>query len=115
MTCTRVIIINKGRIEALDTPENLQARLSIGGEIILEVRVSDVAASMAKLRAIEGLTRVTHQKIEEWTRFTIESDNDLRERLHDLAVQEKWPVRELSRGRASLEQVFAEITHREES
>ncbi|MEI8284619.1 MAG: ATP-binding cassette domain-containing protein, partial [bacterium] len=33
MLCSRVIIINKGRIEALDTPQNLRARLGQEGHV----------------------------------------------------------------------------------
>ena len=36
MICSRVIIINKGRIVVLDTPENLRSRLGLEGEVILE-------------------------------------------------------------------------------
>ena len=49
MTCSRVIIINKGRIEVLDTPENLRSRLGSEGEVILEARTEDPQA-IAKLR-----------------------------------------------------------------
>ena len=43
MTCSRVIIINKGRIEALDTPENLRSRISSEGEVLLEAKTEDLA------------------------------------------------------------------------
>ncbi len=114
MTCSRVIIINKGRIEAHDTPENLRARLSEGGEATMEVRVSDAAATAAKLKALAGVTSCSHQRLGEWTRFTMKIEGDPREHLHALAVAEKWPVRELSRKGATLEQVFVEVTHAED-
>ncbi len=114
MTCSRVIIINKGRIEALDTPENLRARLSAGGEATLEIRVSDPAATAAKLKAVSGVKNCSHQRLGEWTRFTMKIEGDPRESLHALAVAEKWPVRELARKGATLEQVFVEVTHAEE-
>ena len=50
MTCSRVIIINKGRIEALDTPENLRSRISSEGEVLLEAKTEDPNA-IAKLRS----------------------------------------------------------------
>jgi len=40
MTCTRVIIINKGRIEACDTPENLLGRIRTAGGVTLEAKGS---------------------------------------------------------------------------
>ncbi len=114
MTCSRVIIINKGRIEALDTPDNLRARLSSGGEVLFEAKTPDAAAAATKLRALAGVKGSSHHAAGDWTRFQLEVDGDPREDIHNLAVAEKWPVRELSRRGASLEQVFAEVTHAEE-
>lgn len=114
MTCSRVIIINKGRIEAMDTPENLRERLSASGETTLEIRVDNTKAAAGKLRALAGVKDVTHHPVGEWTRFALAVEGDPRERIHELAVTEKWPVRELSRRGATLEEVFAEVTHADE-
>lgn len=113
MTCSRVIIINKGRIEALDTPENLRSRISSQGEVILEARTEDPHA-IAKLRTLRGVRDAVQKKVGDWTRFTLHVESDPRESLHALAVKEGWPVRELSRRSATLEQVFAEVTNAEE-
>jgi ABC-2 type transport system ATP-binding protein len=113
MTCSRVIIINRGRIEALDTPENLRSRIGSQGEVTVEARTEDPQA-LAKMRAVRGVKEVIQKKMGEWTRFTLQVENDPRESLHALAVREGWPVRELTRRSATLEQVFAEVTHAEE-
>jgi ABC-2 type transport system ATP-binding protein len=113
MTCSRVIIINKGRIEALDTPENLRSRIGSQGEVTVEARTEDPQA-LAKMRAVRGVKEVIQKKMGEWTRFTLQVENDPRESLHALAVQEGWPVRELTRRSATLEQVFAEVTNADE-
>ena len=114
MTCTRVIIINQGRIEALDTPENLRARIGSRGEAFVEIRTGDAKAAAAKLRDGPGVSSVAHQKLGDWTRFTLQVEGDPRESLHALSVRESWALRELSRRNATLEQVFAEVTHAEE-
>jgi ABC-2 type transport system ATP-binding protein len=113
MTCSRVIIINRGRIEVLDTPENLRSRLGSEGEVIMEARTEDPQA-IAKLRALHGVKDAIQKKLGDWTRFTLHVESDPRESLHALAVKEGWPVRELTRRSATLEQVFAEVTHAEE-
>jgi len=116
MTCSRVLIINKGRIEAMDTPENLRARLSEGGEATLEVKVTDVGAATKKLSLVPGIQNCAHQKLaNDWTRFTLRVEGDPREQLHTLALAEKWPLRELSRKSATLEQVFVDVTQAEEN
>lgn len=116
MLCSRVIIINKGRIEALDSPQNLRARLGVAGHIFLDARVSDPKAAAAGIRRIAGVDSVTVRADGSWTIFTIHASPgaDPREALYAHAVAEKWPVRELSRSAVSLEQVFAEVTHSEE-
>jgi gliding motility-associated transport system ATP-binding protein len=113
MTCSRVIIINKGRIEALDTPENLRSRISSEGEVLLEAKTADPHA-LAKLRSVHGVKDVVQKKMGDWTRFILHVEKDPRESLHALAVKEGWPVRELTRHGATLEQVFAEVTHAED-
>ena len=117
MLCSRVIIINKGRIEALDSPQNLRARLGVGGQILLEARVADAKAAAAGIRRIGGVDSVAARADGPWTVFTIQAGSgaDPREALYEYAVAEKWPLRELSRSAVSLEQVFAEVTHAEDN
>src|SRR5207249_9209937 len=58
MTCSRVIIIHKGRIEACDTPENLLGRIRTAGGVTLEAKTgSDDGAS--ELKKITGVRDVT--------------------------------------------------------
>lgn len=114
MTCTRVIIINKGRIEVSDTPENLRSRLTKEGEILFEVNAPDPAAATAKIKTLPHIKSLNSHRTQDWTRYLIQADEDVREELHNLAVHEKWRVRELTRRVATLEQIFAEITHKED-
>src|SRR5438093_10567685 len=41
MTCSRVIIINRGRIEVCDTPDNLLGKIRQAGGVVLEARVGN--------------------------------------------------------------------------
>lgn len=114
MTCTRVIIINKGRIEVSDTPESLRSRLTKEGEILFEVNAPDPAAATAKIKSLPHIKSLNSHRTQDWTRYLIQADEDLREELHNLAVRENWRVRELTQRVATLEQIFAEITHKED-
>jgi len=117
MLCSRVIIINKGRIEALDTPQNLRAHLGQAGHILFDAIVPDAQAAASTLRGLESVQSVSHRADGEWTVFTIypQPGHDPRESLYKQAVENKWRVREISRPPVSLEQVFAEVTGGEES
>jgi ABC-2 type transport system ATP-binding protein len=114
MTCSRVIIIHKGQIEACDTPENLLGQIRQAGGVVVEARVGkDNGAE--ELKKISGVRDVTAEEDGDWTVFSlrVESGADVREEVFRLASARQWAVRELSQRRATLEDVFVEITHPE--
>lgn len=115
VTCRRVIIINKGRIRADDTPENLAGNLQSSGVVTVEVKAS-AAAVGEKLQSLEHVRRLSASDAGEgWQRFDlrVEPGPDIREALNQLALAEKWPLRELTRHTATLEDVFVELTQRD--
>ncbi len=112
MTCSRVIIINRGRIQASDTPRNLVERLRTAGTVAAELK-GDPNYMRGRLEAIEGVKKVTLLDSEQdWHSFEIkvQAGWDLREQIDHLASVERWPMRELTRRTASLEDVFVEMT-----
>jgi ABC-2 type transport system ATP-binding protein len=112
MTCSRVIIINKGRIEACDTPENLLSQIRTAGGVMVEAKVgSDNGAE--ELKNIPGVRDVTASTEGEWQVFAlrVEAHADVREEIFRLATARRWTLRELSQRKATLEDVFVEITH----
>src|SRR6476660_7649358 len=116
MTCSRVIIIHKGRIEACDTPENLLGQIRQAGGVIVEAKIgSDNGAS--ELKKISGVRDVVTEQDGDWKIFSlrVESGTDVREEVYRLASARHWTLRELSQRRATLEDVFVEITHPEEA
>jgi ABC-2 type transport system ATP-binding protein len=115
MTCSRVIIIHKGRIEACDTPENLLGQIRQAGGVVVEAKVgNDNGAD--ELKKISGVRDVTTETEGDWKVFSlrVESGTDVREEVFRLASARRWTVRELSLRRATLEDVFVEITHPDE-
>jgi len=113
-TCSRVIIINRGRIEASDTPENLRRQLRGAGGIRLEANPGKDDGA-AELQKIAGVKDVSVAEEGGWKQFLVraEANVDLREEVFRLAADRKWRVRELSRRGATLEDVFVEMTHTE--
>ena len=112
MTCSRVIIINKGKIEACDTPENLLGRIRTAGGVVVEAKVgSDDGAE--ELKKIHGVRDVSTSVDGEWEVFSlrVEAETDVREEVFRLASSRHWTLRELSQRKATLEDVFVEITH----
>jgi ABC-2 type transport system ATP-binding protein len=115
MTCSRVTIVHKGRIEACDTPENLIGQIRRAGGMVLEAKTGkDNGAE--ELKKISGVRDVTTKTDGDWEIFSlrVESGTDVREEVFQLATARRWSVRELSQRRVTLEDVFVEITHPDE-
>ncbi|MFV0417030.1 MAG: ATP-binding cassette domain-containing protein [Chthoniobacterales bacterium] len=115
MVCQKVIILNKGRIEAVDTPENLRRHLHAAGDVQLEIPKAQRAEIERVLGAFPEVKSVRSEAMEEWVRLTLEyeGERDLRPLIYEACVKNNCSLRELTRRRVSLEQVFAEITEGE--
>src|SRR3954451_4268322 len=112
MTCSRVIIIYRGRIEACDTPENLLGQIRTAGGVTLEARTNNEDGA-EELKKIPGVRDVTATVDGDWQVFAlrVEANMDVRADVYELAVERKWGVRELTQRRGTLEDVFVELTH----
>jgi len=113
LTCSRVLVINRGRIEASDTPANLTKLVRGGGSIVLEVKAPG-ADVVAKLKAVPNIedVEVDPPAEGEWTHAKIfaEPGVDVREEIYGVVRQNNWPLRELTRVKATLEEAFVELT-----
>jgi ABC-2 type transport system ATP-binding protein len=112
MTCTRVLILHRGSILAADTPDNLQGALHETSQVVAEI-----AASPEELRtAWEHMPEIEHHAMAaaegayQRCTFTPRPGVDLRPLLYQLAVEKGWPLRELTRTRRTLEDIFVRIT-----
>ena len=117
MTCSRVIIIHKGRIEACDTPDNLLSQIRTAGGVSLEAKTGGDNGAL-ELKKISGVRDVAETDAEgDWKSFSlrVESGTDVREEIFRLAATRRWALRELTQRRATLEDVFVEITHPDEA
>ncbi len=112
MTCSRVIIIHKGQIEACDTPENLLGQIRQAGGVFVEAKTGNDNGA-EELKKISGVRDVTMDGDGDWKVFSlrVESGVDVREEVFRLAAARRWSVRELTQRRATLEDVFVELTH----
>jgi ABC-2 type transport system ATP-binding protein len=116
MTCSRVLIIDRGRIAASDTPEALAGRVRTAGGIRAEIRAG--AGDLEKaLAALPGVRKAEVEEMPDgWQGCVLRTDaeHDPREAVARLAAARGWALRELGREQVNLERVFAEITQSEE-
>lgn len=111
MTCSRILIIDKGRIVASDTPESLQKRLE--GDVVVSVEIpGDPDNIEAALKTIESVDLVSVAAMEPgWHRFRIDASSpDIRTRIFDCVASRGWTLRELHLESRSLEELFVAIT-----
>jgi ABC-2 type transport system ATP-binding protein len=115
MTCTRVVIISDGRVVAEDTPDNLTRRLRGAERISLEVRGPTEAVRSA-LGSLPNVLGVEIMPNDGRPRFLVDSvvGQDVREDLASMVVGNGWGLLELRSVGMSLEEVFLQLTTREE-
>jgi ABC-2 type transport system ATP-binding protein len=111
-TCERVVIINKGRVVAVDTPDNLTARLQGSQTMYVQVDANGADASPL-LQQVPGVTRVVESDRKAGViGYEVESERgrDIRRDLARTIVDSNWGLLELRPMRMSLEEIFLSLT-----
>jgi len=111
-TCQRVVIINKGRVVAIDTPDNLTARLRGSETLYVQVDAGSGDAA-ASLKRVAGVTRVAEaDRRNSVVGYEVESEQgrDIRRELSKAVVTNGWGLLELRPMRMSLEEIFLSLT-----
>src|SRR5690349_1880691 len=110
-TCQRVVIISKGHVVAVDTPDNLTARLRGSETLYVQVDAPDGNAAAA-LGRVAGVTRVAEaDRRGTLVGYEVDSEKgrDVRRDLARAIVQGGWGLLELRPMRVSLEEVFLSV------
>jgi ABC-2 type transport system ATP-binding protein len=132
MTCTRVVIINRGKLAAVDTPVHLAQDVE-GGFARVQVTVRGPRDNVqAALLAIPGVTEVSIPRTSAFVVLPTEQASaslgndtavfevfsqpgtDLRARLAAAVVNQGWELYDLRSVSLSLEEVFLRVTSTEE-
>ena len=114
-TCHRVVIINRGKVVAVDTPDNLTSRLRGSETMYLQVDAAGADAE-AVLQRVSGVKRVavadTKQQV---IGYEVDSEpgRDVRRELAAAVVSRGWGLLEMRPMRMSLEEIFLHVTTEE--
>jgi ABC-2 type transport system ATP-binding protein len=118
-TCQKVIIINKGKLVATDSVQNLQSRARGAESVLVEVAGRngslDSATVQRRLEQISGVSRVLFKESRD-NRNLFEVENQKGFQRGDLAravVESGWDLNELRPAAMSLEEVFLQLTGEE--
>ena len=118
-TCEKVIIINKGKLVATDSVENLQARARGAESMLVEIAgrngTLDCATVRSRLERISGVSRVALKNTRDSLgTFEVESQKGfVRGDLARAIVESGWDLNELRPTAMSLEEIFLQLTAQE--
>jgi ABC-2 type transport system ATP-binding protein len=114
VTCSRLLIINRGRIVADGPVEELVARAKGAARIAVEAAGAGVAERLGALEGVAGVE--PHEASDGRARVVVTASgaDDLRPRIFELAKREGWTLFELHQDAGSLEDLFRELTIQQE-
>ena len=112
MTCNRMLIMYQGKVLAADTPENLQRFMSSNSQVIAEILapLPDLHECWTQIPEIEQFDISAAEGDYFRCALTPREGVDLRPQVFALAQQRNWPLRELTRNRHSLEDIYVQVT-----
>ena len=111
--CERVVIINKGRIVASDTPENLSKRLGESSKLTLRIAASERQA-VKVLKDVAGIKYVEAQGVREPDTVDVwieaEKDIDVRRPVFNALSRAGYPILQMKSMDLTLEDIFLQVT-----
>ena len=112
MMCTRMLIMFEGKILAADTPENLQRVMAGTSQVIAEIAApaDELRKAWLDMAEIEQFDVSAADGEFQRCALTPKEGFDLRPGIAEMACQRGWKLRELTRGRHSLEDIYVQIT-----
>jgi len=112
-TCTRILIIHRGKIVANGTLAELLSQVQSEDKLQVAIRGSEEAIT-TKLKELDGITGVAHVKTDDgvmgYEVTTTQEGYNATSGLFNAAVQNGWDLVELRRESVDLEDVFLHFT-----
>jgi ABC-2 type transport system ATP-binding protein len=117
MLCERLIIIDEGKVKAMDTPEKLTSQLHSNSRV--QARIHGPSDKIiTALKAIDGAARVTSENgsADGSNLYYIEfsSDTGSSHLISRVTAQNNWDLYELSNVKMTLEEIFIKVITTEE-
>lgn len=115
--CNKVVIINKGKVLAIDTPENLEK--SNSKEDTVYITVEDLENKIEKvvkekIKEIKEI-RLVQTNEDKTKKYAIRSENiDLRKKIFEILAKEGITIFEMKKSESSLEDAFIRIIKKED-
>jgi ABC-2 type transport system ATP-binding protein len=113
--CQKVIILNKGKIVAIDTPKNLESKIA-KNSIIIDVEdpnnniknITEKIKEIKEIKFVKNLDNAVKQY-----EIIVEKNADIRKKLFEILPQEEISIIELKNSEVGLEEAFINLTESE--
>ena len=110
--CDKVIIINKGKLVAIDTPQNLENKVSKDAALYITVedeqnnidKIKEKIQQIKEIKLLKELEDKTKQYV-----ITVEKNEDIRKQLSLELAKENITIFEMKKADATLEEAFMKI------
>ncbi len=112
MTCDRVVIINKGKVAAIDTPQNLTAQLKGGQKVHVDVAAPEKPLTdlLSKIPGAKNVEVSAHPGGHLTAIVESTPGQDIRSQIATKIVESGWALYELRGASLSLEDIFLQLT-----
>ncbi len=115
--CDHIMIIDKGRLIASDTPENLERQMAVasGMELLIKASREEVENTFKTISQVDTITVLESGEEGIWKalvsfRSGEDEEEDVRERIFFAFADKRLPILSMQSQKASLEDVFLELT-----
>jgi ABC-2 type transport system ATP-binding protein len=108
-TCSRLLIINRGKIVADGAVDSLVGQATAGVRVNVEASGSELEQHLASLPGVKGVER--REATDGRVKFSVTATGaDVRPRIFELAKSKGWVLYELHQETGSLEDLFRQLT-----
>jgi ABC-2 type transport system ATP-binding protein len=113
-TCHRVVIINKGRVVAVDTTDNLTQQLKGASSLYVQVDGGDAVTTFSSIAGVRTVTVADRHDAVVGYQIESEANHDVRREVARAVIERGWGLLELRPQRMSLEEIFLQLTTEEQ-
>ena len=113
-TCERILLINRGRLVADDSVQELLTRARGLRRLFVEAEGNQIESRLNVMDGVSGVRRLDPIENRKRYELTISGDADLRPQVFNLAKKEGWTLWELHEEASRLEDVFHVLTEEAE-
>lgn len=115
--CDHIMIIDKGKLIASDTPENLERQMAVasGMELLIKASREEIETTLNAISQVDTITVLESGEEGIWKalvsfRSGEDEEEDVRERIFFAFADKRLPILSMQSQKASLEDVFLELT-----